>query len=265
MISGAGSGRYIWSHRRLLASTTRSDIRQRYAGSLFGLGWILLTPTLVLGLYAVTYIEIFEIQLPPLSKAEYVLFIFAGLVPLLSTAEAFSNTLNAIVANKAALANTVYPIDLAPVSGVIVAQGTMVVGLVVIVVTAAAIGSLPATAPLALLVWALLVVALVGLGWLLALLNTLVRDLQHTITVIVIALLIASPIAYLPEQVPDRLQPLILLNPFAYFVRAFQDVLVLGTVPSPLLWFALIVISGTLFVAGAWLFDRLKLVVVDYV
>jgi homopolymeric O-antigen transport system permease protein len=224
-----------------------------------------LGPALVLGLYALIYVQIFKIRAPTLSQGEYVLFIFCGLVPLLSTAEAFQSSLAAIVANKAVLASTVYPIDLTPVSGVLVAQGTMAVGLAGIVIGGALLGTLPVTAPLALVVWALLVMGLVGLGWLLALLNVLVRDLQQLITLLIILLLIASPIAFTPEQVPGELKVLILLNPFAYFVRAFQDVLVLGEVPSPLLWLAMVLIASGLFVAGSWVFDRLKLVVIDHV
>ena len=260
-----GSAKFIVSHWGLLLRTTRSDIRQRFAGSLLGLGWIVLAPGLILAIYAVTYIQIFQVRAPSLTESEYVLFIFCGLVPLLSTAEAFGLSLGGIVSNKAVLANTVFPIDLAPVAGVLVAQCTMAVGLAVILVVGAFLGLISATAPLALVVWALLVLALVGLGWLIALLNVLVRDLQQMITMVVMILLIASPIAYTPEQVPERLQPLVDLNPFAYYVQAFQDVLVFGVVPPLSDWIGLVVISFGWFALGSWLFDRLKLVVVDYV
>jgi lipopolysaccharide transport system permease protein len=183
----------------------------------------------------------------------------------LSTAEAFSTSLSAIVANKAVLANTVFPIDLTPVSGVLVAQCTMAVGLGVILAAGAVLGLISWTAPLALAIWGLLLLALIGMGWILALLNVLVRDLQHLVTMVIMLLLIASPIGYTPEQVPDRLQAIIVLNPFAYFVRGFQDVLVFGEVPSLKIWVAMVVIAAVVFVGGAWLFDRLKLVVVDYV
>lgn len=260
-----GSARYLVSHRSLLWRIARNEFAARYAGSHFGNVWIVLTPLLLLVVYAVTYVAILKIRLAGLSEWEYVIFIFAGLVPYLMTAEAVVNGVSSVIANKSVLSNTVFPIDLAPVKVVLTAQATMVVGMAVTIAGSAVIGTLTWTIALLPAIWLLHVLALIGVNWLLSLLNVIFRDIQNFITPVLMMMLIISPIAYTPEIVPDELKPLIILNPFAYFVVAYQQVLVLGLHPGPLHAFALVVLAAAPFVAGSWFFATAKRVIIDYV
>jgi lipopolysaccharide transport system permease protein len=248
-----------------LLRVTRQELASRYAGSIFGLGWVALTPLIILGLYSVIYLIIFRVRVPSLSPIEYVLYIFSGLVPYLMTAESLSSGVGSLVLNKSLLNNTVFPIDLAPPKAVLMSQGTMVVGLTVIIVGAIAIGILSWTALLLPVVWALHVLALMGLTWMLSLLNVVIRDLQIFISSILIILLIASPIAYTPEMVPPALRPLLTFNPFAYFVITYQKISILGQLPSVSQSLILVSISLGLFILGSWFFARVKQLMIDYV
>jgi lipopolysaccharide transport system permease protein len=227
--------------------------------------WVLLGPLLILGIYALVYLEIFRLQPPGFSKEHYVFYIFAGLVPFLVTAEAISNAVGSVSANKSVLMNTVFPIDLVPVKAVLMSVGTMVVGMAIVVGGTAATGSIGLTVLLLPIVVALHFMALIGVAWVISLLNVVFRDLQSLIAALLLILLIASPIAYTPTMVPPGLRPLLDLNPFSYFVRAYQQILVVGTVPGPWLLAGLLVLSGVAFLSGSWLFHRAKRVIVDYV
>jgi lipopolysaccharide transport system permease protein len=77
--------------------------------------------------------------------------------------------------------------------------------------------------------------------------------------------MIMSPIAYTPEMVPPGLKVLVLLNPFAYFVTAFQRLLVLGQLPAVWEMLVLVTISVGTFVLGGFFFARAKRVMLDYV
>ena len=249
----------------MLLRTTRSDLAARYAGSVLGVGWIVLGPGLILALYAVIYAAVFRVRVPTLSTAEFVLFLFCGLVPFLATAEALARSVSAVVTNKAVLSNTIYPIDLTPVNAVLVSAVTFVVGFGAIIVTGLIVGALHMTTFLLPVVALLQLLGLIGVGWIVSILNVVFRDFQNLVTVVMMALLIASPIAFTPDQVPATVKPLILLNPFAYYVRAYQDVVILGVVPSVWHWLALLVISLGAFALGSWAFSRAKRVIVDYV
>ena len=260
-----GSARFLKSHRGLLWRITRNELKARYAGSHLGNVWVVLAPALLLVVYAITYVAILQIRLAGLSSAEYVIFIFSGLVPYLMTAEALSTGVTSVLTNKAVLNNTVFPIDLAPVKAVLTSQATMVVGMAATLIGAAAIGTFSWTVALLPGIWFLNVVSLIGIVWVLSLLNVIFRDIQNLLTPVLMMMLIISPIAYTPEIVPDSLKPLILLNPFAYFVVAYQQVITLGIYPGPLHALALVLLAVVPFVVGSWFFSAAKRVIVDYV
>src|SRR3569833_1468548 len=92
-----------------------------------------IAPLLILIIYAVVYLGIYHSRATNLDTRQYVVYIFTGLVPYLMTAEALAIGVSSVIANKAVLNITVFPIDLAPVKAVLGAQFTMVVGAVVVV------------------------------------------------------------------------------------------------------------------------------------
>jgi lipopolysaccharide transport system permease protein len=259
------SSGYLRSHGWLLLRIARSEIGSRFAGSLLGAGWAIVTPVLMLMIYATVYLFVLRVQVQGMTSAGYVVLIFTGLVPFLMTSEALNNGVSSVVANRAVLANTVFPIDLVPVKAVVLAQVTMITGLVVVLVAATFLGQLRATALLFPVIWLLHVLFLIGLLWMLSLINIVFRDLQNFVSVILMFLMIASPIAYTPEMVPAGMKLLITLNPIAYYIIAYQDIIVFGRVPGVQLWLSLIAMSSLTFVGGGYFFVRAKRSLIDYV
>jgi lipopolysaccharide transport system permease protein len=259
------SGRFVISHRRLLWRIARHELKARYAGSLLGVAWAVLTPLVLLGAYAAVYLVIFQIKVPGLTQTQYVLLIFSGLVPFLVTSEALVAGIASVVISKSALSSTVFPIDLVPAKAVLLSQVTMMVGLAAISVSLIATMQLSWTVLFVPIVWALHLLALMGLTWILSLVNLVVRDLQTVMGLALMGLMIMSPIAYTPEMVPPGLKVLVLLNPFAYFVTAFQRLLVLGQLPAVWEILVLVTISVGTFVVGGFFFARAKRVMLDYV
>lgn len=260
-----GSADYLLSHRRLLWRVTRTEMQARHAGSFLGLGWAFLGPLVILAIYAVVYLEIFRIQVANLSSPEYVVYIFTGLVPYLMTAEAMGTGVQSVLANKSVLNNTVFPIDLAPVKSVLTAQFTMAMGMAVVMVGAIATGNAHGTLVALPVIWLLHVIWLIGVNWLTSLLNVIFRDLQNMISSILMIMFVISPIAFTPDMVPDKLRVLLAFNPFAYFVVAYQQVIMLGIWPSPGHIVLLVALPILTFIAGSWFFYRAKHVIVDYV
>ena len=259
------ASRFLLTHRRQLWRTTRTEIHARYAGSLLGTSWIVLAPVLLLAIYGVVYLAIYGVDVEGMTSAEYMLYIFAGLVPYLTTAEALTQGANSIASNRSLLMNTVFPIDLAPVRAVLTALPIAVAGFSIILVGAAAVGTLHWTAALLPVVLMLQVLALIGLNWFLSLVAVVARDVLYVITIVLVMLLVLSPIAYTPSMVPSEWRFVLAINPFAWFVLAYQEILILGTVPRALLWVGIAVAGLGLFVAGDRFFSWGKRVAMDYV
>jgi lipopolysaccharide transport system permease protein len=259
------SGRLVRDHFRLLLRVSRNELRSRYAGSLFGVGWALLTPLLMLAVYAAVYVVIFNIRIPGLTTSQYVLYVFAGLVPYLMTSEALATSVTSVITSRSVWTNTVFPVDLAPPKSVLLSQVPMVAGFVVILGALAALGQLRWTVLLLPLVWGLHVLALVGVTWVLALVNLVFRDLQNVIGLLLMVLMIASPIAYTPDMVPPQLRVMLWANPYYPFLTAYQQVTVLGEVPSAGTFVAMAAVGAGLFALGGYFFSRAKSVMLDYV
>lgn len=107
--------------------------------------------------------------------------------------------------------------------------------------------------------------SVIGINWIISLLNVVFRDLQNLVTALLMVMLIVSPIAYTASMVPDSLRGIILINPFAYFVIGFQKLIVLGEPLSAIQWVVLVTMSVAFFAIGGWFFTRTKPVLVDYV
>lgn len=262
-----GSARYIRSHWRLLLRVTGQDLRLRHAGSVLGIGWIAVGPLLILGVYSLVYLEVFKVRthIDHLSGPAYVMYIFCGLVPYLAVAEALSRGVGSVITNKAVLNNTVYPIDLTPVQSALGAQVIMVVGMPLVIVGSILTGHAHPTIVAVPVVWALMFIWLVGVDWILSMLNVAFRDLQNLITVILMVLLVASPFAYTVSMVPPAVRLIVYLNPFAYFVIAFQQLIMLGELPDAWHLAVLVLMPIGTFALGSWFFAKAKGVLLDYV
>ncbi|MBV9019071.1 MAG: ABC transporter, partial [Alphaproteobacteria bacterium] len=192
------SGAYLRSHLRLLLRVSRSEIGSRFAGSLLGIGWWMLNPLLLLAIYAAIYLLVLKVQAPQLDGAAYVVLIFTGIVPFLMSSEALLNGVSSVVANKSVLSNTVFPVDLIPVKAVLLAQITMVCGLTVVILGDLLLGRLTRWILLVPVILAFHILFLIGVVWILSLINLVFRDLQNIIGIITMYLMIASPIGYTP-------------------------------------------------------------------
>ena len=101
-------------HRGILVATTRVEFAKRYAGSFLGLFWVALQPLLFLGVYLFVYLVVFKVRFPGYSELDYVLYVFAGLVPYIGFMEAISLGTVSIKQNIHLVKNVILPIDLIP-------------------------------------------------------------------------------------------------------------------------------------------------------
>lgn len=258
------SARLLLSHGGVLWRVTLNEIRARYAGSLMGAGWLIVQPLVILVTYAVVYLYVFRVRVEGLSPVGYVLYLYAGLAPFLMTAEALSIGVTSVLSGRFVLESGGFPIDLVPAKAVLASQASMLVGFALVVAGGMVTGTLTWTVLMFPLIWALYVLGLIGLTWILSLVYLVFRDLPYVIGLALLMVMIASPIAYTPEMVPSGLRPLILANPFAYVVTASQQVLVVGRLPGPGSVAVLVGGSIGLFAVGGWFFSRAKGVLIDH-
>jgi len=254
----------LFRNRQMLWATTVSDIRGRYAGTMFGLAWMAIYPILFLGVYGVVYTMIFQVRIGELATVDYVLVIFAGLIPFLGLAEALVRGVGSVTSNKALIKNTLYPVELLPVKAVFVGSVAMIVGLLLLLVVVWIRGAIHWSQLFIPVILLLQLIFTIGLVWLLATLNVFFRDLGQIISVLILLLMLASPIAYTTDMVPGNLQPFLLVNPLHYLILLYRHCVLEGDIPVDyLLRFFLIAMA--MFWAGYHFLARLKEVFAEHV
>ncbi len=253
----------LYKYRRLLWDSVKSSLRARYAGSLFGMGWIVIGPMMLLGLYALIYTVIFKIRPVGLGLSDYILYIFSGLIPFIAFSQALSAGAVSLSNDPGLLLNKVFPAELIPVREVIAGGSMIIAGGLVVIAYKLFTGGITLLWLLLPVVLLLMAMTLIGMVWGLSLANLLIKDVQQMLTYLIILLLIASPIAYTPDMIPPSLSILLYINPLAYFVMSFQSILVLGKLPPVPIMTGCIVIAFVSFHGMYGIFKTGKLVLSD--
>ncbi|TLD47418.1 MAG: hypothetical protein FAZ92_00297 [Accumulibacter sp.] len=255
----------LTGYRQRLLEGVIHDVRQQYTGSVFGVFWAFLFPLLQLGIYAGLYTVIFKVRPSGLTEWTYTLLVFSGLVPLLAFTQALVAATASLTANKSLLLNTVFPAELIPVRAALSAHVPTLFGLAITLVFGFALGRTSWQALLLVPVyWSLLLLFAVGLGWILALLSLVARDIHHSIGLILMLVTVLSPFAFTPEMVPETMKIIIYLNPMSYFVLTFQQLICFGTFPDIFPAIGAVALSLSSFLLGFFVFQKAKYVFFDY-
>jgi lipopolysaccharide transport system permease protein len=252
-------------HRGILARTTVTEVRRKFAGSVLGILWVAISPITLMCLYAAIYLMVLRIRPTAMSETDYVLYMFCGLIPFLGFTEALNAGSSSLSLNKAVLLNTVFPSELVPVRAVLAAQGPTAVGLVVIVVLALALGKHSATLLLVPVIWLFLLLFVTGVVWVLSLVSLVLRDIQQVLVFLSTLLLIASPIAYTLDMAPGPMKVVVYTNPLSYFLIALHESVVFGRIPPAEVLGAVLLLGLIAFGGGYWVFQKAKRVFFNYV
>lgn len=253
---GRGPARWGW----LLFSFTRRELATRYAGSVWGFAWSLLHPLAQLAIYAFVFSHIFRVAVPAgYPETSYTAFVAVALWPWIMFSEGLARAMGSIGANAGLIRKVAFPHRLLVYSALLACCAVHLVGFVAILVALRLTGDPIALSgiPVALLLLIPYMLLAAGLGAILAALQTLLRDVEHVVQVVLTVLFYASPILYPASLIPSAFDAFVRYNPFAWFSERMREILLQGSglVAGDLGWtLACLAVFG----AGLWFFNRLS-------
>jgi lipopolysaccharide transport system permease protein len=179
-----------------------------------------------------SYTFIFSICLKN-PKKDYPLYLFAGMLPWLLFADTVQRASGSLVENANLITKTMFPSEIIPISIYLssLVSHFMIVSLLA-VVAGIWFGHLSPTLVLLPVFTALLGLFTIGLGWIASSLQVYLRDTSQVVTVVMTFWMWLTPIFIMEEQIPDWARFILKINPLAYVVRAYRNMLLEQTVPS---------------------------------
>ena len=252
--------RSVYQHRDLLHSLVKRDIEVKYRASMLGKLWIVLYPMMMLGVYTFVFGGIFNSRWGGKgSITDFVPMLYCGLIVHAIFAETVSKAPFLIVNNPNYVKKVVFPLELLPVSSLLVALFNAAVSFVLLLLMVLLFKhEVHLTLLLLPLVLLPLVLFAVGGAWLVAALGVFFRDIEQFIGILMSILLFLSPVFYSTESVPLLGQHLLLLNPLTYPIEDVRNVVVLGQLPNWKPWFLNLLIAAGVALMGLSVFEETR-------
>lgn len=254
--------RGLWRQRSLIEQLTRREIRARYRGSYLGVIWALLTPLATLLVYTFVFAVLFKARWgdrPSQGVVDFALTAFTGMTAFQVLSENLNRAPGLVVGRVNYVKRVVFPLEVLPISVLGASVFHSLIGLALVLIgQVVTTGRLYPTLIYLPLLYLPLAALSLGLGWVLASLGVFVRDVGNFVGIATQLLFFVTPILYPISIVPERLRPLLKLNPIAYVIEDFRRVVLWGEHPT---WDALGVVTAfsvVVLVAGYVWFMKTK-------
>ncbi len=238
----------------------RRDLKVRYAQSILGYVWSVLDPLLMSLVFWFVFTQIF---VRSVGETPYILFLLSGLLPFMWFQQVVEGSTHAIkderLVRSTALPREIWVLRLVLAKFCEYAFALPVLAIFALAYRAPVTWDILLTVPAA----AIQVVLLTGLGFLIAPVVVLVRDVDRVVRIVLRFLFYATPVLYgLPdvvnnEQIPTVLRTFYALNPMTGIIALYRS----GFFPDQLQWAAVlpgVAVSLAIFAAGWWVFARLE-------
>jgi lipopolysaccharide transport system permease protein len=230
--------RAIWTYRGFIAGSVRREFRARYGNAMLGAAWTVLNPLAMIVVYTVIFSQVMHSKLPGAgAEFAYSIYLCAGVLTWGLFAEILTRSQGMFIDQANLLKKIAFPRICLPLIVVLSAGVNFAIIFGLFLVFLVLSGSFPGWVMLALLPVLLVQVLLAsGLGMLIGVLNVFFRDVGQFFTIVLQFWFWLTPIVYPASILPEGLRPLLVWNPMAAVIGAYQQVLVNGRAPD---WAAL--------------------------
>jgi len=244
----------LYQYRELLKTNIQKEIRGKYKGAWLGVIWSFLNPLLMLAVYAFIFPLIMGRDIP-----NYPIFLMVALLPWNFFTTTIASSSFSVISNGNILKKVYFPREIIPISVVASCVVNFLISCLIMVIFL--LGSGVGISIHALLFPVILVIEtilLLGCALFLSSATVYVRDLEHIVNVIIMALFYATPVVYSLDMLPAKYQAIIMLNPMTSIINAYRDVLFYHKLPNFTHLGIVFVVSVIIFTIGLLTFKKLE-------
>lgn len=256
----------LWNYRGFILGNVKREFQSKYLNSLLGVAWTVIQPLSMIVVYTVIFSQIMHAKLPGATTGSfgYSIYLCAGILTWGLFVEILSRGQNTFLENGNLLKKLSFPRLCLPVTVVATAllNFSIIFGLftVFLIIT----GTFPGWVYFAIIpVLLIQIIFAIGLGITLGVLNVFFRDVGQAVDVVLQFWFWLTPIVYVKNILPEKVQALMGYNPMTGLMDAYHSILARGAMPD---WQALLpmLILGVFFcVFGMRLFRKHSGEIVD--
>lgn len=244
----------IFEYRDMIYSLVRRELRGKYKGSVLGFLWTYLNPLFQVIIYSTVFSIVFKVQIE-----KFYLYLIIGMMPWTFFSTTVQGGANCIRAQAEMVKKIYFPREVIPIS---FTTSSFINMLFSFIITFLAI----ATAnwgfqPLALLYLPIVAVIeyFLALGILLIVSAVTVyfRDLEHIMSVLMMAWIYATPIMYDVSYIPEEFRDVFFINPMTPIICVYHDILYYKQLPDINYLIQSGIVALVIFIMGFLVFAKL--------
>lgn len=244
----------IYEYREMLSNLVAKELRARYKASVFGFLWTFLNPLLMLVVYSIVFAFITKSNI-----SNYAMFLFVALLPWNYLSQSVLQGASSLVANAGLIKKVYFPRSVLPLSIVIANLFNYLFSLAILI-PALLLSGVHLT--VALLAFPAVLVSqtlfVTAVAFLIAIGNVYFRDLEHIVSVLVMAWFFLTPVLYSIDIIPPKVQLLFKLNPATGFIESYRRIFFTGMWPNWLHLLYLTIGGSLLLLFSFFVFLRLQ-------
>jgi lipopolysaccharide transport system permease protein len=247
-------------YRGLIQSLVARELKARYRGSVLGFFWSFINPLLLLGIYSFIFTTIMPNRAEGLQP--YALFMLCGILPWTWFSTSLTEAAGSLIAGGNLIKKVLFPAEVLPIVSVLANMVHFFLALPIVASVLIAYQRWPDPGGLA---WFPVVVVVqliftLGLALMLAALTVHFRDIRDILANVLMLWFFSTPIIYSLTQAEFAgYKRWFDMNPFTHLAVSYQEILFFTGPFGHWRWLsALAVVSIGVFLAGYWLFDRLR-------
>lgn len=222
----------IFKWRELVFALAIKDLKIKYSRAGGGFGWMLIMPLVQAGIFTFIFKFLFKVKID-----NYPLFLLSGLFPWVFLRNSLVDATNSIITNANLIKKTYFPRETLPISIIIINIVNFLFSLIALLIFCLIfrISLFPALFFLPSVIF-IQIALIVGISLFFVSLNTVYREAQFILDILLLVWFYSTPIVYSLEMaqnaLPKSLFFLYKLNPMSGIICAYQSMFVYGEIPD---------------------------------
>ncbi|GGC07106.1 ABC transporter permease [Pseudoduganella buxea] len=223
-----------WAYRGFIMGSVRREFQAKYGNAMLGAAWTLLQPLAMIVVYTVIFAQVMHSKLPGnASTFAYSIYLCAGILTWGLFAEILARAQTMFLDNASLIKKISFPRICLPIIVVLSALLNFAIIFGLFVVFLVLSGTFPGLVFFTILpVLLVQVLFAVGLGLLVGLLNVFFRDVGQLFSIVLQFWFWFTPVVYPTSILPEGIRALLVYNPMAAVIGAYQTVLVDARAPD---------------------------------